>query len=426
MNLDSMHDDKQITKRDHLVAVTLKACNQYRGWSGFAGGLLLGLAVNAFSDPNITNYSQVANRLFSISRPLNWLSWAAVGVMLFTTLGRIALDRYSRRRSYEMRLAHLYRGLADESIRPFQRGRIALGKTLTIQSSPDLHGGWPIERVRIQHDVTSYMFPSDMSPSYSEYLGNEFYKGFADDRTRLLLVENPVSFTDLPTLRLKVQHTKWSQIRFYQDRVINDPVKRQEHIEQVLQGHIRFPNSLALHLIVATCDGYVLLTKTSLKVHYYPDRWACSIGEHLDVADLTGPDEKFTLRWVERALSEELGVSSECFEPDNVRIMAVTMESQIINFAIVGIVVLNHDKANLNAIIDKHPRSDYEFQAWDFISWDDIPKELAGPTRDYHPSTETRMFYAGLYKFDAPQLNRRIMISKNRAVHNTKGASNSK
>jgi isopentenyldiphosphate isomerase len=410
-----LEEDKAITTRDWLLASVLKFCERYSGWSGFAGGLFLGLVVNALSDPGIPDLNGLVNRLFNVvSRPLNWLSWVAIGVMLLLSLVRRLLRWYSRRQSYEIKLARLYRNQVHESLRPFQRGHVAWGLSLTLQSSPDLRDGWRVEMVHVRHDITQYALPGNLDKLYRQYIDEEFHVKFSDDKTRFMLTQNPVSFSDLPTLRLSIQQTKWSQLRFYQDRVLSNSATRAKHIEQALDGCIDFPNSLSLLLVIATSDGYILLTQTGHKVHYYPNHWACSIGEHLDMGDLKGakgPErpENVVINWVERALWEELGVTREGFDTDNVRIMAVIMESQIVNFSLVGIVTLNHDRSNLDAIIDKHPRTDYEFQEWDFIPWNDIPQELIIPTKDYHPSTGLRMFYAGLFRFGAPGLARRLM-----------------
>lgn len=407
---------RAITTREWLIDVTLEFCERHSGWSGIAGAFLVGLFINTWSDPNVHNLSELLNRLFNVhARSLNILSWIATTVILLLSFGRLSLAWYSRKRSYEIRLAELYRDRVDSCLRPFQRGRIAWGLSLTLQSPPDLRKGWPVEEVHIEYDITQYVFPGHIDELYKQYVESDFHKKYQDDRTRLMLTENPIVFSDLPTLRLRVRWTKWSQLRFYQDHILGKRKEQVQHIQQVLAGPINFPNSLALLLVVATSDGYVLLIQTSPKVHYYPSTWACSIGEHLDVTDLQGPEERFALNWIERALWEELGVSPNGFKPYNARIMAVIMESQIVNCSLVGVVTLNHNRSNLNAIIDKQPRTDYEFQDWDLISWDDIPRELISPTRQYHPSTGLRMFYSGLHKFGVPGLNRRLMYYRSRS-----------
>ncbi len=382
------------------------------GWTGIAVAFLIGMFVNVFSDPNVNDLQELLTRMFSIHiRSLNVLSWFAVIIILLLPLGRLLLERYSRERSYAIRLAEIYRQKADSSLQLFQRGRITWGLGLTLQSCPDLYRGWSIENIRIQHDSTKYTLPSELDKSYRHYLETKFRTKQVDDRTRLMLIEDPRTFSDAPTLVLRIQETKWSHVRFYQESIIKDLNEHSRCIEQVLKTRkINFPNSLCLHLVIVTSDGYLLLTQSSPKVDYRPNLWQCSIGEQLDLSDLKGPEEKFVLNWIERALWEELGVSNDGFKPENVRVMAVILEGDIINFAIVTLAFLNYTRLELDAIIDKYPRTDYEFQKWDFIPWNDIPNQLLKPTRKYHPTVGIRMFYAGLFKFGAPGLNRRLLI----------------
>ncbi len=159
-----------------------------------------------------------------------------------------------------------------------------------------------------------------------------------------------------------------------------------------------------------TKEHKLLLTKSSTKKGGdYHSVWALSIGEQLAPEDLNG-DKDIVLNWVERALKEELGISNDDFAPSNVRVMAVNLEGDINNFAIVTIVVLNYDSQQLDAKLKNPLRIDSgEIEEWAFIPCDDIPKELINETRDYHPSTGIRMFYAGLYEFGAPGLNRRLL-----------------
>lgn len=402
-------ENENINTKDWVIDRARDFCERHSKWSGIAGAFLAGSFTNVWTDPNVQTLSILLNRLFDIqTRPLNVLSWFAVCTMLFLSIGKYSLQIYSRKRSYNIRLAELYRNKVDPFLLPFQRGRIAWGLGLTLQSCPDLHAGWLIESVRIQHDTTQYVVPKEWEDSYRKYVDTVF-RG-KDDRTRLMLIENPVAFSDAPTLKLQVQESKYSHVLFFHTWMKKDQNQRAQYIDQIIKGHqINVPNSLCLHLVVVTTDDYLLLTHISNKNDYYPNQWSCSIGEQLDKNDLIGHDSKFALNWVERALYEELGVSYDGFSPKNVRVMAVFLEGDIANCALATIVILKHTRLELNDIIDKHPRKDYEFQDWDFIHWDNIPDELLRPTRIYHPTTGIRMFYAGLYKFGAPGLNRLLM-----------------
>ena len=79
-----------------------------------------------------------------------------------------------------------------------------------------------------------------------------------DDQTRLMIVENPIAFTDAPTLQLRVQETKYSHVQFFHRWMKQDLNQRTLCIDQILKSQqINFPNSLCLHLVVVTNDGYL-------------------------------------------------------------------------------------------------------------------------------------------------------------------------
>src|SRR3989338_5214170 len=178
-----------------------------------------------------------------------------------------------------------------------------------------------------------------MEGAYQKYLVGEFRQLYTQDKTRLMLIENPVAFSDMQYLRLKDQQTKWSQFQFYHKLISGDPARQKQDIELVINNRkIDFPNSLCLHLVVKINDHKFLLAETSAKKGGdHPNVWALSIGEQLDIKDLESDDD-IILNWVRRALMEELGISKDDFAPENVRVMAVNLEGDINNFAIVTIV----------------------------------------------------------------------------------------
>jgi len=331
-------------------------CERLSGLTGIAGGFLLGMIVNALSGP-VNNSPDLLNWLFFDVRSRllpTLLSWLAVVILLFLSLGRRLLSWYARTRSYDVRLAELYHNSVDPFLQPFQRGRIAWGLGLTMQSCPDLHAGWLAGDVRIEHDTTKYELPPELESAYREYVDTVFSKKYTEDRTRLMLIENPRAFSDARPLRLRVKETKYSQVQFYHTWIRRESNQRAQHIDEIIRGTIAYPNSLCLHLVVTPADAYLLVTQTSPKNGYYPNQWSSSIGEQLDLSDLQGPEERFALNWVERALWEELGVSPDGFLPDNARIMAVFLEGDIANCALAAIVTLRHHRADLLLSISTH------------------------------------------------------------------------
>ena len=406
-------DNKEISKFDLILSYIYKFCKFLSKISGYAGGFLSALIVTKIAEKE-SKLSDVFSIFDVHSRILNILPWVAILIIILSSLGRILLEKYARKRSYNIRLAELYRDKVAAFLQPFQRSHISWGSALTLQSCPDLQSGWSIKNIQFQYSPIMLSLPQKFSAIYEEYKDSIFRDKHIEDKTRLMLTENPSSFSDSSSLLLKVQEVKWSYIRFYQDQVFQSPSERNQHINQILSGKINFPNSLCLHLSVVTRDNWLLMTEISNKSHYFPSTWQFSIAEQLDLSDLKGTDEKLFKKWVERTLREELGVLSDGFKPDNIKALAVVLEGEIVNCALISIVILEHDRDTLDAIIDKHPRIDYELQNWTFISWNDLAKELNKPARIYHPTSEIRMFYAGLFKFGAPSFNRRLVTLSNR------------
>ncbi|HXG37900.1 MAG TPA: hypothetical protein VNL36_03920 [Bacteroidota bacterium] len=397
------------SKRDWILERLRHFSDQYSGWTNIAAAYLAGLFVNTMSDPGVRNIGEILGRIFDLhQRPMPaFLSWLALVVFFVFTAARTLLPIYFRKRSYELLLAKMYRDKVDDSVKQFQRGRIAWGSNLTLQTCPDLHNGWQFHELQFSHETDFHTLPEGIDSAYQDYLSHQFNQEFSFDATRLMLAENPVSFSDLPNLRLKVRRTTWSQIQFC-NRLFK--ANQSHYTDQFLNGNIEIANTLVLHLVVASHDGFVLLTQTSAKAAYYPEKWACSIGEQLDPMDLADGETNVALKWAQRALLEELGVTSDAFNPTNLRFMAVYLEADSGNFAIPSVVRLNYDHSTLDAIIDKHPRTDYEFQNWLFVPWDDLPRELISPSRTYHPNTSMCMLYACLFKFGPLELNRRLVL----------------
>lgn len=412
MAKNNFEDSKTISPKDWILNGVLAWLKRYSKLPGYAFAFLIGIFINSCSDSTVKGLWQVLNRMFNIhERPINILSWAASLVALISLAGRFLIERYTNNRTYEKRLATLYHNRINKSLHPFYRGHIGWGIGLTLQPCPNLQDGWTTKEVEIEYEPISYTFPPEIDKCYHDYMKEEFWRKYTEDRPRLMLVENPAAFFDMLTLRLKVQKTTWSQFQFYHKWILENSEQRNKDIERAVNiGKIDFPNSLCLHLIIMTKDNKVLLTKTgSKKGGDYHGVWALSIGEQLDPRDLEG-NKDYVLNWVRRALDEELGISNEDFVPENVRVLAVNLEGDINNFALATIVVLNIDSQQVDAKIKIPKRSDsVEMSNWEFMDCDDMPKELIKPTRTYHLSTGIRMLYASLFKFGAPGLHRRLL-----------------
>jgi len=225
-----------------------------------------------------------------------------------------------------------------------------------------------MSEVRLYHDTKRFSLPEKYKRAHQEYFERYYQeKRFFDDGVKLMLTRNPIAFSDSPTLVLYTQETLYSQVQFYRDNVAVVTSERDALIRTVVEDSVQFPHSLCMHIVVVTNDDKVLITKRSEKVAYSPGTWACTVEEQLAPQDLQGRANGTVLRWGERLLAEELGLSSEAYNKDNLRVLSVFLESDILNVSLCAYVILDLESADLNQILHGLPRTDYEFTEWAFL-----------------------------------------------------------
>jgi hypothetical protein len=282
-----------------------------------------------------------------------------------------------------------------------------------LQACPDLHTGWSLGEIELRHEAVRHVFEQDLETAYQGYLKEQRTAGrFRTDKPLLRVVNNPDVFSDRPHLVLRLQENLYSEVQFFRNNISVLAAARHRYIEQADKGVITFPNSLCLQLAVATADGWLLVTERSHKVDAFRGLWSCSIEEQLDLQDVARDPTYAAEEWCRRALREELGISRDHYASSNVRIFGVFLECDALNINLGGLALLNVERAELDAIIDKHPRTDYEFSRWDFISWSSLADELLAPSRAYHPSSGLRMFFAGVFRFGAVEFGRQLYEAK--------------
>src|SRR5688500_10055801 len=147
------------------------------------------------------------------ARPLQAIVlWTATAAIFILFLGRWALPLYLRHRSLYLRLARLYERQLSPILRPLSRDKVGWGMCLTLQPSPDLPEGWPMTEIEFERDPAQFVFPQGLQGQYEQYRREHF--GNQEDRVRLMMTEVPSAYSDAPTLKLKIRHTLWSQVRF--------------------------------------------------------------------------------------------------------------------------------------------------------------------------------------------------------------------
>lgn len=299
---------------------------------------------------------------------------------------------------------------ADVSPDLADSGQIAVGHTSALRLCPDITRGWLMSEVDLRHESTRFPLPAQYATQYQEYFARVYdEKGFAEDGVKLTVRRNPRSYTDTVRLRLDTIESLYSYAHFYMDVVAADPATRRELIQGGLAAGDRlipFPGSLCLQLVVVTDDDKVLLTRRSPDVAWFPGSWAPSVDENMALKDLEGGSQGAILRFGKRALREELGLTSDCYTDENLRILSVLLETaeNNLNISLCGYVRLNLPYDRLRRMIRVVPRADYEFTAWESLDLDsdELISEILQPTLYYHPTARFRMLMVLLHRNGFP------------------------
>jgi len=357
---------------------------------------LLGVVVNSVSDPDSTDLGDVLAGLYDVTRrPVAWFNIAVTALVCLVPPLHYALRAITGTNAQAVRVSRVVRSRVPDALREVSRGRMCWGPDIVLQSCPRIGEGWRPADVTVALDPTSFRFrtPAEQN-AFAEWAART-PEPLTQRGNKFRLMENPTSFTDEPSLTLRVQEETYAQSLFLNRITARDPGERLRLTREALDGRIDFPNLLCLHATVATRDGWVLLTHRSHKVAYDPATWSCSLEEQLSEDDFGGTGADVAERWVRRALREELGLSEAEAAAAQSRFLAVFLETDKLNTGLAALVTVDLGRRELDAIIGARPRADYEFQDWDFVRWPDLAAELARPSRPYHPSSGLRMLLAG-------------------------------
>lgn len=397
-----------ITRKDRVFFRAHQFINAYQGGLlTLVSGFLLGRITNEMSLPNIGFWDVVVGTFSLANRPANLLSWCSVVLLVAIPVSHGFLSRYHVRRRYDKLFALLVQKHRGRVISPYNA--LAWDDALSLQTCPELNRGWLMSEVKLNHNTTKFSIPEKYKQAYLEYSERYYHeKRFFDDGAKFMTTRNPVSFSDSPTLSLDTQETSYSQVQFYRDNVAILTSERDALIRSAVEGTILFPHSLCIHAIVTTSDDRVLITKRSPKVAYYPETWSCSIEEQLAPQDFQDGPDSTVVRWGRRLLLEELGLNEDACNLDNMRILSVFLESDILNVSLCGHLVVNISSFELDRLLLVTPRTDYEFNEWGFLTYDELLSELFRPTRAYHATSGYRMLMALIRRYGEPAIADRI------------------
>lgn len=322
---------------------------------------------------------------------------------------------------------------------PILPGRIKWGENRTLWVAPDIKQGVKPEDVVIAgYDDSLFSFEgTPMENEYDAYKSSLSALDLKHDGSKCMLTGFEVRHTDKKpcVLSLQLRHSLWHRCQYVwhyckggteeykeKDKRGREIVLQKEYtdvaewhktiISRCVKGGVEaacYPNSLCLHLVIETKEGNVIWTRTSSKKENdYPARWACTIGEQIEIEDFrgkTGSSRRgFVLNWLKRAIKEEFGLKGpklwDVFDQETIRVLALDLEEDIYNFALVCTVKLKIDfREFLKRVKSKYDKS--EIADIQELAFKDIPTVLFGRTdnnHEYHPSTYMRLYLFFLYK----------------------------
>lgn len=192
--------------------------------------------------------------------------------------------------------------------------------------------------------------------------------------------------------------------------------------EATLDGtRINFPHSLCLQAIIFTSDNKVLITRRSPKLSYYPGRLSVSLEEQLTLADINNGQKTPLLKWTRRLLEEEIGLSNDHYDDENIRALSLFIEGDLLNCSFVVMVTLDADSIDLDKIIREAHRSDIEFTDWEFMDIRDIALEILKGKREYHPTSGYRVLMAHMRQYGREKTIELLRKTRSAIVGNTAG-----
>lgn len=306
------------------------------------------------------------------------------------------------------RFARMLDKLRHRTISPYAGSGLVIGSCIALQSCSDLRRGWSLDSVQMRIARDAIRIPRSQMGRYRSYFKRMYEANrFSNDGEKFGLVINPTAFSDGPDLELKIASTCYSRVLFYVEEIATQTEEREKLVRELVQGSLAagFPNSLCMHAVVITTDGFVLRTLRSKKVKYKPNTWSVSAEEQLARKDFSPRKTTGTCAaWGARLLEEELGLGKSSYSPGSFTVQSVFLDAESFDIALCAIVKLRLTREELSAVLRARPRTDYEFADWDFLelSPSTLLSELTSPTKLYHPTSPFRLLHTFIKQFGAP------------------------
>lgn len=265
--------------------------------------------------------------------------------------------------------------------------------------------GWTVDDVQVTSSGRVVRLPERLSELPQRWI--QTHPGERSDRKVSLSHVTP---TSPHRVSLSVDETKWSEVQPLHAAVSElPPLDLRSHLLEWLRLRpATLPNIACVHGVIRTSDRKIVVVQRHRTVRYHPLHWSVSFEEQLDPADLVFGPGSFHAA-AARGVNEEFLATGDT-KPGMCRLLAVILEHEILNPAVVAYARLPHSAADLRRQWQLHHThaGDQEAENLDFVPLDvDSLARLtlsrhrtdgaaAGP---WHPTSRYRLLVVMLNEF---------------------------
>jgi len=286
---------------------------------------------------------------------------------------------------------------------------ISIDRVVTLSRAPEMKEGWGVGDISTTLGRAYFTIPAFLQGSYDEF---SISVPLDKHQRNIALRVVTKGFTDCPSITADFERTYYSYNRFFQTVVSKDASQAVNFITSALDdGNISFSNAACVHIVVETSDSGILMTRRSTIVDLYPGSWSCSIEERLSEEDFSDTRPRPICRCVRRALVQELGIESDSFALENLRILSFFLETDILGVSVCAIVRLNLDSHELEEKLNNGLMQDLEFTEYKICKLNDLGSLLYQSSADFselHPTTRYRIVMTMIHHFGEAEFVHRL------------------
>lgn len=276
--------------------------------------------------------------------------------------------------------------------------------------------GWDPKQIYIENvDLENFSFNDIGYPlleqEYQEFRNSDEFAKMdrrGNNQTRWMITE----LYQNKNVYISLKKTNWSRTSFLWNKVRDNlPVQQQLANHTFCTQTPFFPNSFCLHLIVETADEKLVCTKISNnKKNDYAYTIAATLGEQLEQTDFLSDDinnNSFVYNWCRRAFLEEFYFENDDYnsyiDESSMRVLGVTYEGDIYNFALPVYIKLKITYENLLSYMATNANNTEEFSDIFYYTKEDVLEILNAANEPetkgrFHPSTFLRLLLYLNYK----------------------------